>query len=153
MKRIIESGMVFAFPEDEIFQIEGSELHSSVGDGIKTVEFIACLKDDELNFVEAKSSSPKPTQDNQERFEEFISEIADKFMHSFYLYLSAFLGRRRKSKITGRVAAVDHSKAKYKFILIIRGHRIEWLSPLRDALMYEAKAAGRNCVRYINRCK
>lgn len=58
MKRIEESGMVFQFPAAKIFQIEGSALHDSVGNGIKTVEFIVCLKEDELNFIEAKSSRP-----------------------------------------------------------------------------------------------
>ena len=134
MKRITESGMVFQFPAEQIFQIEGSALHRDIGEGIKTVEFIACLKDNELDFIEAKSSSPRPTKENQDRFEEFISEIADKFIHSFNLYISAFLGRHDNHELTGRVGAVDNSKARYKFILIIKGHQIDWLLPLKDAL-------------------
>lgn len=134
MISITESGMVFEFEDDQIFQMEGSELHRRMGDAIKTVEFITCLKDNELDFVEAKSSSPRPTQDNQERFEEFITEIADKFIHSFHLYLSAILGRHQNHKINGSFVALDNSKVQYKFILIIKGHQIEWLLPLKDAL-------------------
>lgn len=91
MKRITESDMVFEFADEKVFQMEGSELHASVGDGIKTVEFIASLNENSLNFVEAKSSSPQPG--NQKDFWEFINEISEKFLHSFALYLSAALGR------------------------------------------------------------
>ena len=134
MTRIVESGMVFEFGEEKIFQIEGSALHHSVGDGIKTVEFIACLQENKLLFVEAKSSSPKPEKDNQVNFDKYISEIADKFIHSFDLYLSAMLERHQPHRITGRVATQDHGKEQYKFILVINGHEIEWLLPIKEAL-------------------
>ena len=134
MTRIEESGMVFEFAEDKIFQLEGSALHHGVGDGIKTVEFVACIKKNELLFVEAKSSSPKPEKDNQVNFDKYISEIAEKFIHSFDLYLSAMLERHLPQRITGRVAAQDHGREQYKFILVINGHQIEWLPPLKAAL-------------------
>ena len=47
----------------------------------------------EINFIEAKSSSPRPTKDNFVRFNEFIGEISDKFIHSFKLYYSVILKR------------------------------------------------------------
>ena len=126
--------MVFEFAEDKVFQLEGTELHHSVGEGIKTVEFVTCLKENELIFIEAKSSSPRPIRDNRVRFDEFISEIADKFIHSFDLYLSALLERHRPYTITNRFAEQDHSKEQYKFILVINGHQIDWLPPLQAAL-------------------
>ena len=64
----------------------------------------------------------------------FNSEIADKFIHSFDLYLSALLERHLPQRITGRFAAQDHGKERYKFVLVIHGHRIEWLPPLKAAL-------------------
>ena len=134
MTRIKESGMIFEFAEDRVFQIEGSELHRSVGDGIKTVEFVVCRKTNELLFVEAKSSSPRPEKDNSVDFEGFINDVADKFIHSFDLYLSALLGRHQPHMITGRVAEQDHSKERYKFILVINGHREDWFLPLKEAL-------------------
>ena len=45
MKRITESNMVFEFKDEQVFLMEGSELHASVGEGIKTVEFIASLEE------------------------------------------------------------------------------------------------------------
>ena len=132
MKRITESNMVFEFKDEQVFLMEGSELHASVGEGIKTVEFIASLEESRLDFVEAKSSSPQPG--NQKDFWGFINEISEKFLHSFALYLSAAIGRHPKYSITGKVGAADNSRASYKFILIINGHQIDWLSPIKDAL-------------------
>jgi lysyl-tRNA synthetase class I len=134
MTRVLESGMVFEFAEDKIFQLEGSELHRSVGDGIKTVEFVACLQKNKLLFVEAKSSSPKPEKDNQVNFDKYISEIADKFIHSFDLYLSAMLERHQPHRITGHVSEQDHGQEQYQFVLVINGHQTEWLQPIKEAL-------------------
>ena len=53
MIRVVESNMIFEFEEKHIFQIENSNLHSSLGDGIKTVEFVVSVKPDEILFVEA----------------------------------------------------------------------------------------------------
>ena len=89
MIRVVESNMIFEFEEKHIFQIENSNLHSSLGDGIKTVEFVVSVKPDEILFVEAKSSSPQPKAENKERFDEFIDEISDKFIHSFNMYLTS----------------------------------------------------------------
>ena len=41
MKHVVESGMYFGdYPDDAFFSIENSSLHQSIGEGIKTVEFI-----------------------------------------------------------------------------------------------------------------
>ena len=93
MKTITESDMVFEFEDERVFLMEGSELHASVGTGIKTVEFIASVEESRLDFVEAKSSSPQPG--NQKDFWGFINEISEKFLHSFALYLSAAIGRHQ----------------------------------------------------------
>lgn len=137
MKRIEESGMVFEFEEDVIFQIEKSELHLNLGEGIKTVEFIVSLKADELLFVEAKSSSPQPTAVNKENFDVFIREISDKFLHSYNMYLSAVLKRNPFDKISEKLLGIELDRAMFKFILIIKGHKIEWLPPLKDAFTKE----------------
>lgn len=94
MIQINESDMLFGdFEEESVFQIENSKLHKNVGNGIKVVEFILLSIENELSFIEAKSSSPKPVKDNIIRFNEFINEISDKFIHSFNLYYSAILQR------------------------------------------------------------
>lgn len=136
MIQINESNMIFGdFEEDKVFQIESSKLHKNVGNGIKVVEFILLSKKDELSFIEAKSSSPKPVKDNIIRFNEFINEISDKFIHSFNLYYSAVLRRCKEChELNSRFVDLDNSQIKFKFILVIKVHRIEWLMPLSDAL-------------------
>lgn len=81
---IKESNMLFGEYEDnKVFKIENSELHNKIGNGIKVVEFILLRNGKYIDFIEAKSSSPQPSNDNKERFHEFIEEISDKFIHSF----------------------------------------------------------------------
>lgn len=136
MIQINESNMIFGdFEEDRVFQIENSKLHKNIGNGIKVVEFILLSKENELSFIEAKSSSPKPIKDNIIRFNEFINEISDKFIHSFNLYYSAILQRCKEcEELNLNFVNLDNSQINFKFILVIKGHRTEWLMPLSDAL-------------------
>lgn len=136
MVEINESNMVFGeFEEDKVFQIEKSIIHNKIGNGIKVVEFILLKNTNELNFIEAKSSSPRPTKDNIIRFDEFIGEISDKFIHSFNLYYSAILKRNENySEINNKFFQLDNSKLKLKFILVIKNHEIDWLMPISEAL-------------------
>ncbi len=136
MIQINESNMIFGyFEEDRVFQIENSKLHKNIGNGIKVVEFILLSKENELSFIEAKSSSPKPIKDNIIRFNEFINEISDKFIHSFNLYYSAILQRCKEcEELNPNFMNLDNSQINFKFILVIKGHRTEWLMPLSDAL-------------------
>lgn len=136
MVQINESNMIFGdFEEDKIFKIEKSKLHNKIGSGIKVVEFILLRNENELDFIEAKSSSPRPTRQNIIRFNEFIKEISDKFIHSFNLFYSAILKRNKDyAEINDNFFQLDNSKVKLKFILVIKGHEIEWLLPISDAL-------------------
>jgi hypothetical protein len=136
MVQIEESNMIFGdFEEDKIFKIEKSKLYNKIGSGIKVVEFIFLKNENELNFIEAKSSSPRPTKENYIRFNEFINEISDKFIHSFNLFYSAILKRNKDyEELSSNFFELDNSRVKLKFILVIRGHEIEWLLPISDAL-------------------
>lgn len=136
MVEINESNMVFGeFEEDKVFQIEKSIIHNKIGNGIKVVEFILLKNMNELNFIEAKSSSPRPTKDNLIRFDEFIGEISDKFIHSFNLYYSAILKRNENySEINNTFFQLDNSNLKLKLILVIKNHEIDWLMPISEAL-------------------
>ncbi|NRV99310.1 hypothetical protein DFH65_000001, partial [Clostridium beijerinckii] len=59
MIEISESGMIFGvYEDDRVFRIEISKLHDKIGNRIKVVEFILMRKQNELDFIEAKSSSP-----------------------------------------------------------------------------------------------
>jgi hypothetical protein len=136
MVQIEESNMIFGdFEEDKIFKIEKSKLYNKIGSGIKVVEFIFLKNENELDFIEAKSSSPRPTKENYIRFNEFINEISDKFIHSFNLFYSAILKRNKDyEELSSNFFELDNSRVKLKFILVIRGHEIEWLLPISDAL-------------------
>lgn len=128
--------MIFGdFDEGKIFEIERSKMHNKIGNGIKVVEFVLLRNENELNFIEAKSSSPRPTKQNAIRFNEFIEEISDKFIHSFNLFYSAILKRNKHyGEINNNFFELDNSQIKLKFILVIKGHEIEWLLPVSDAL-------------------
>jgi len=89
------------------------------------------IDDSILSFIEAKSSSPKT--DNEERFNEFIKEISDKFLHSFELWLS-IVTKRRNEDISENLRKIDMQIIKFKFILVINGHKEEWLVPIMYAL-------------------
>ncbi|SFB08031.1 hypothetical protein [Clostridium frigidicarnis] len=136
MVQVNESNMTFGdFQDDKIFQVEKSKLHNKIGNGIKVVEFILLNDKNQLSFIEAKSSSPRPVKENTIRFNEYIDEIYEKFIHSFNLYYSAVLNRNNDyGEIHDNFFQLDNSKVKFRFILVIKGHRIEWLMPLSDAL-------------------
>ncbi|SUY45499.1 Uncharacterised protein [Clostridium putrefaciens] len=136
MVHINESNMIFGdFEEDKVFEIEKSKLHNKIGNGIKVVEFLLLRNENELNFIEAKSSSPQPTEQNVIRFNEFIEEISDKFIHSFNLFYSTILKRNKDyGEMNNNFFKLDNSQTKLKFILVIKDHEIEWLLPISDAL-------------------
>lgn len=133
MRQIRESEMFFEFKDDQIFLIENSRLHNEVGEGIKSVEFVVSLNEHVFAFIEAKSSSPKPTKENQEKFDMFINDVSDKFVHSFNMFLTAILRRYYDDTIPSNFLEMHKEKAVFKFILIIKGHQIDWLQPLQDA--------------------
>ncbi|AQS05036.1 hypothetical protein [Clostridium beijerinckii] len=139
MIEISESGMIFGvYEDDRVFRIEISKLHDKIGNRIKVVEFILMRKQNELDFIEAKSSSPKPIQDSEEKVEKFnkyIEEITDKFIHSFNLYYSAILGKNNHyNEISSKFLDLDNSILNFKFILVIKNHKEEWLVPILNAL-------------------
>lgn len=137
MLSIHESGMHFGpFNDDQVFQIETSVLYKNIGKGIRTVEFLLTTEPESLLFLEAKSSSPRSNSVTPERFNEFIQEITEKFIHSFNLYYSAILKRHESNNdIPDSFRRLDNGVVKIKFCLVIKGHPISWLSPIRDALL------------------
>lgn len=134
MIEIEESGMKFGpFPDSHVFWIEKSELYKSVHN-IKTVEFIL-ENNNKLQFIEAKSSSPKPVPENTVSFEQFIDEISQKFLHSLNLYYAGVLGRHGSANdVPAFMKKIDHQQVSIKFILVIKNHQNEWLMPIKDAL-------------------
>ena len=136
MIRIDESGMSFGpFHASNVFWVEKSELYQKVRNReVKTVEFILA-EDNKLQFLEAKSSSPRPVADNKIKFDDFIDEIALKFLHSINLHYSGILGRHEEiNDIPDKIKLMDNSQVSIKCILVIKGHEMAWLPPIQVAL-------------------
>lgn len=132
MIMIRESGMDFGpFNENDIFEIEKSSLMSSMKSKIKSAEFIL-NKNSYLWIIEAKSSSPRP--DNKENFDNFIEEIHEKFANTFLIFNAAKIGRHDASEFPSSFKNINIKEVQYKFFLVIRGHKEEWLYPLQDAM-------------------
>lgn len=123
-----ESNMVFSFPDEDVYRIEKSPLLAEVQ--LKATE-CAVFRQNVILFIEAKSSSPKPQPEGN--FDKFIDEITDKFTHSLTFFNAAIL-RHEGENMPVHVKNVDLSEVHFSFILVIYGHKIEWLPPLMDAL-------------------
>lgn len=137
MKLIKESEMFFgSYPDDRVFRIENSDTHRRAGEGIHSVEFIYLQENDKLLFVEAKSSFPRLAT-SKERYDEFINEIYEKFIHSFDLYIASKVGRY--TELGGMIKDVKDSELKYRFVLVINGHKDEWLLPITEELNSKLK--------------
>ena len=132
---IYESGLCFGvFEEECLFHVEKSQIYKSLGSGVSIVDFILCGKKQEILLIEAKSSSPKPG--NQEDFDEFTNGIYNKFAHTIDLYFSLILKRLDdvRGEMPDSFRTVDYSEVKIKLLLVINGHKDEWLPPITNAL-------------------
>lgn len=123
-----ESNMLFSFPDEDVYRIEKSPLLAEVQ--LKATECVVS-RQNAILFIEAKSSSPRPQP--EDKFDKFIDEITDKFTHSLTFYNAEIL-RHDGEEMPVHVKHVDLSEVHYSFILVIYGHKIEWLPPLMDAL-------------------
>ena len=141
MVEITESKMVFGpYSEDDVFEIEKSELNQMAGDGISTVEFMLVRDISKVLFIEAKSSTPRESTD-KDRFEAFITEIREKFIHSFELYQALRCQRYETSAQVGNnLKSMDWKQSEIKFVFVIHGHQKEWLPPIREALLKEMES-------------
>ena len=137
---IPESGMEFGpYHEDQCFYIEKSQLYKSIKTGVQMAEFLFLKNDPSsrlliLDVVEAKSSSPQPG--GQEKFDDFIRQIRDKFVNAFSLCWATCLERHPKfhRELPKRIREMDLSQVRVRFVLVIKGHRDDWLSPIHDEL-------------------
>lgn len=123
-----ESKMIFSFPEEDVYRIEKSPLLADVE--LKATECVV-RRGEVLMFVEAKSSTPQPQ--TEERFDGFIDDITTKFTHSLVFYNAVML-RHDGKELPEKVKSVELSNVSYSFVLIVHGHKMEWLPPLMDAL-------------------
>ena len=136
---IDESGMTFGpYPSEHCFHIEKSALYTDIRQGVKMAEFLLLHADSDrpamLWVVEAKSSSPQPK--NEPDFSQFIMEVRGKWINALSLVLASRLGRHRQAgtDLPGSFKTFDLSRFDVRFVLVINGHREDWLPPIRDAL-------------------
>lgn len=132
---VFESGVTFGpFTPEDFFYMEKSDVYKKLGTSFSTVEFLFVDEKRKFVLVEAKSSSPNPNKEETSDFDEFINEISTKFQDSYQLFLTSVSGRRRSNEIGKNVQKFRMDSSEVKFVLVIPGHRIEWLAPLKEAL-------------------
>lgn len=133
-----ESNMKFGpFAEDELFILEKCSIYQMNSCGIQIAEF-ALVKPKKGNqgvyVIEAKSSSPKPG--SEQNFDQYIKEIYTKFINSFYLITAVTLKRHKcqTGEVPTKLANLNLTIADFRFVLVINGHKDEWLPQIQDSL-------------------
>ncbi len=136
---IIESGMTFGpYPAGQCFYIEKSACYEKVQKGVQMAEFLLLRDKGGLGSVvwviEAKSSSPTPGNKND--LVKFVEEIRNKLTNGFVLGVAMRLGRHPNgfAELPEPFQKLDLNTLSFRFVLIINGHKDEWLPPLQDAL-------------------
>lgn len=136
MKTITESEMDFGrYEEENLFEIENSQILKSLGEGIKTVEFILLRRDKNIIFLEAKKSCPNEnnmhnTPEKKKKFEDYYSSITQKFTESLQVYLAAVLNRYEEpSEVGDNLRRIENYREKEMlFVLVVKNADISWLS-------------------------
>ncbi len=137
---IIESGMTFGpYPSGQCFYIEKSACYQKVQQGVQMAEFLLLRQQQQgptVWIVEAKSSSPRPQ--TQPHFAAFIDDIRTKLTNAFLLAVAAQLQRHpaAQEELPDAFKTLDLQTQGFRFVLVINGHKKEWLPPLQEALAY-----------------
>lgn len=125
---IHESGMDFI--SDNTFNIEKTSRYSDFGKGTRSVDFVR-IKDNNLLFVEAKTTFTNPNNpdiDNINRFSKSIYEMCEKFIHSLNLFSSIHIGIRKDNCFDSLNIPEEVSLF---FVLVVRDHKTGWCKPIR----------------------
>jgi hypothetical protein len=145
MITISESGMTFGpFAETHCYRIEESPLHNSAQPGVKIAEFLL-IRNEHTNqppqvwIVEAKSSSPNPNSplpETAKNLSDFLGEICDKLLNALTLGVAACIGRHSDAGavLPAAFTKLELGRTVFRLVLVIKGHKAEWLPPLKDAL-------------------
>lgn len=154
MITINESGMSFGpYAESHCLLIENSLLHKSVQPGAMIAEFLLIQDVGESTppkvlVVEAKSSTPNPGSPlpgAAETFAGFIAEIREKWLNALALAVTACAGRHASAgQVLPRAfETLPLDRAVFRLILVVNGHKAEWLPPLQEALNQSLRVACR----------
>ena len=140
---IDESGMRFGpYPEGQCFFIEQSACYQQIREGVAMAEFMLLRQQKNgpvIWIVEAKSSSPKAQ--TQPNFAAFIEGIRIKLTNAFLLGMAAHLTRHplAAQELPAPFKSLNLSTTGFRFVLVINGHKQDWLVPLQDALSQAMK--------------
>lgn len=145
---IEESGMSFGpYLDENCFHIEKSNIYIKLQNGLPIAEFLLLQPDkNKLLVVEAKSSSPNPgNNESQDNLKNFITEISEKLLNAFSLGLALCLERHLHStgEIPSSFKSISHDSIQIILLLIIKGHKKEWLTPLNDILQKKLRNASK----------
>ena len=138
----LESGMLFIKPQNEICEIEKTELYKRLRhNGVKTVEYIRLsnIKNNRqaLTWIEARTTFPNPQ--TEQNFNGEIDEIAEKFVHSLELFAAVMMNKLPDSESEFEKFRQVYMEARFQMILVIKEHKKEWLQYIADALHKKLK--------------
>lgn len=134
---IVESCMRFGpYEEGHCFHIEASPCYQRIKKDLRMAEFLL-LKTRKnghpvIWVVEAKSSSPVP--DKHSNFQTFIQEIKAKLTNALMLGVAACLQKHPDAQLPPAFRTLALNTADFGFVLVINGHKKDWLPPLQEAL-------------------
>jgi len=135
---VYESGMNFKVEnQDCFFYIEKSKTYQKIQDDIKIAEFLYLRfpkGKGVINIIEAKTSTPHVRNEN--RFNEYIDEVTQKFVNTFFIYIASILGKHKLAVIEmpKELLTSDLSKIDFSFVLVIKTADKAWLPAIKDAI-------------------
>ena len=134
---INESSMSFILPENSYRIDQDNFYNSKLLKGVKDCDFIM-YKDNQLLFLEAKTSAPRDLK-------EYIEEITQKFRDSLLIYIAVIFNRKNtQSNIISNELSKKHLlKKPIKFILVIKNITKQHVIPIKDKLNIELRQFNR----------
>ncbi len=136
---IAESGLVFGpFHDAHCFYIEKSAVYLAVQNRVPMAEFLLlqpkAARPLRVWVVEAKKSSPQ--SGDFIRFHHFIDETRQKLTNGLTLGVAARLKRHvaAENELSPDFKSMDLATAEFRLVLVINGHKREWLPELQNAL-------------------
>lgn len=142
MIEIEESGMRFMVDEANLYHVETSDAYNSLKNkGLEICEF-AELKGKRIILLEAKTSAPNPASPNAdaaEKFDNYIKTNANKFVNAAIMLNAGVFKRNQEigKEIPPTFTASILRDCRYNCVLVIKNHKVEWITSVQDALERE----------------
>ncbi len=126
------------YHEDDVFHIEQCELYKHIQTNLKMCEFVRhrTTKENHPSYwiLEAKSSSPNPT--NNEKFPQYITNIAEKMDNAFSLLFALMLKRHpgHRHLLPPSFTSEHIPSCSIRFVLVLPVDETHALEPIKRAL-------------------